>query len=114
MPGNPVLDKPDSTNPPSWATYEVRLVRADYTLDSARELADILAKRVYEMIGSSAGDGNKWQVDWIQYQRGYYYPESPIFMLRFENTSNGIMVRLALGELDSFALIDSGNLPTTL
>ena len=109
--GNPALEKKDKTNPPEWSKYEVRLRHKSH-LSDADTSANVLARLLYDIIGSSSAVSNRWQVDWVQFMnpRGFIQPtprDMPIFMLRFEDPSDGVAARLALEDNSEFDVIDS-------
>jgi len=118
VPGNPALEKKDSTNPPDWAKYEIKLREKSFpglaSADRRGETADSSAKWLYSIIGSSSVTGNKWQVDWVLYTHRAWGKNWPvgnaIFMLRFEDLSNGIMIRIALSNSNDFEIVDSSAL----
>ena len=109
--GNPSLEKKDKTNPPEWSKYEVRL-RPKSRPSDADISANVIARLLYDIIGSSSNVSNRWQVDWVQFMNPRGFIQStprgmPIFMLRFEDPSDGVAARLALDDNNEFDVIDS-------
>lgn len=115
--GNQILDLKDASSPPQWARYEVRLRGKNQPWKvKANESADSLAKWLYELIGSSSSESNRWQVDWVQYTTPQHWgiispAYQPIFMLRFADVSDGVTSQLALLDHEEFDLIDSFHIP---